>query len=180
MARTPLLDDDEQRTWRAFIDGSRLLRHRVEKAVQASGTVPAGYYDILVALSEAPGRRLRMGDLAAATLSSPSRLSHAVGKLQAAGWVERTACGVDGRGLDAVLTDAGLAALEAAVPVAAAAVREHFLDLMDDDERAVVAKVFARVREHVQSDLAACNRLGDEGACCPGDDETDEPDACDG
>ena len=103
-----------------------------------------------------------MGDLASATLSSPSRLSHAVGKLEAAGWVERRACGVDGRGLDAVLTDAGLAALQSALPVAASAVREHFLDVMDDDERAVVGEVFARVRDRLQADLAACPRLADD------------------
>ena len=162
------LDEHEQRVWRAFIDGSQLLRHRIERQVQQSVTVPAGYYGILVALSEAPGRRLRMGDLAAATLSSRSRLSHAVGRLEATGWVERTACGVDGRGLDAVLTAAGLAALESAVPVAAAAVREHFLDLMDDDERAVVGAVFERVRERLQGDPAACAELTDppDDACC--------------
>jgi DNA-binding MarR family transcriptional regulator len=149
MERPPMLDADELRTWRAFIDGSQLLQHRIGRALQESGTVPAGYYAILVALSEAPNRRMRMGDLAAATLSSPSRLSHAVGKLEAAGWVARTACGVDGRGLDAVLTDDGLAALESAVPVAAAAVREHFLDVMDRDERNVVTAVFERILERL-------------------------------
>jgi DNA-binding MarR family transcriptional regulator len=153
-----MLDERESRAWRAFIDGSGLLRARIEREVQQSATVPAGYYGILVALSEAPGRRMRMGDLADATLSSPSRLSHAVGRLEAAGWVERRACGIDGRGLDAVLTDAGLATLEAAVPVAAAAVREHFLDLMDGDERATVQAVFERVAERLRPDVG--------GGCC--------------
>ena len=106
-----------------------------------------------------------MGDLAAATLSSPSRLSHAVGKLEAAGWVERTACGVDGRGLDAVLTDAGLATLEAAAPVAASAVREHFLDLLDDDERAVVTTVFERLRDQLCGD-GECDAADDAADGC--------------
>jgi DNA-binding MarR family transcriptional regulator len=166
----PTLDEQESQLWRAVIDGSQLLRTRIEREVQRSATVPAGYYGILVALSEARGRRMRMGDLATATLSSPSRLSHAVDKLEAAGWVERRACGGDGRGLDAVLTDAGLDALRSAVPVAASAVREHFLDVMDDDERAVVGAVFARVRDRLRADLVACPRLGDgdgDGdACC--------------
>ncbi|MET0143229.1 MAG: MarR family transcriptional regulator [Ilumatobacteraceae bacterium] len=173
MARGPLLDGDEARTWRAFIDGSQLLRHRVERDVQMSAVVPAGYYGILVVLSEAPARRMRMGDLAAATLSSPSRLSHAVGKLESAGWVERRACGGDGRGLDAVLTDEGLAALEATVPIAAAAVREHFLDLMDDEERATVTAVFERIRQHLHDQLDGCSELADPactgGPACPGD-----------
>jgi len=162
--RRSTLDAGEARTWRAVIDGTQLLRARIEKELARSGTVPAGYYGILVALSEAPGRRLRMGDLADATLSSPSRLSHAVGRLEQAGWVERRACGGDGRGLDAVLTDDGLAALRSAVPVAAAAVRDHFLDLLDDDERAAVCAVFERVAERLRADpLAACPRLADRG-----------------
>jgi len=150
-----MLDAEELRTWRAFIDGAQLLQHRIGRAVQESGTVPTGYYAILVALSEAPNRRMRMGDLAAVTLSSPSRLSHAVGKLEAAGWVERTACGVDGRGLNAVLTDDGLAALESAVPVAAAAVREHFLDVMDPHEREVVTAAFERILERLRPTCAS-------------------------
>lgn len=141
--------------WRAFIEGSQLVRHTIERDLERSDTVAPGYYGILVALSEAPGRRLRMGELADATLSSPSRLSHAVGKLERAGLVERTACGVDGRGLDAVLTDAGLAALESAVPVAANAVRAHFLDAMTPDERAVVGAVFERIRQRVRADMEA-------------------------
>ncbi len=171
MATRPTLDEHELAVWRAFIEGSQLLRHRIGRELQQSGTVPAGYYDILVKLSEAPGRRMRMGDLAAATLSSPSRLSHAVSKLQAAGWVAREACGADARGLHAVLTDAGLAALESAVPVAAGAVREHFLDVMDDTERAAVGAVFARIYERLQTDMGACPRLGDkddDGTCCGG------------
>jgi DNA-binding MarR family transcriptional regulator len=164
MERPPMLDPEELGTWRAFIDGSQLLQDRIGRALQDSGTVPPGYYGILVALSEAPHRRMRMGDLAAVTLSSPSRLSHAVGRLETSGWVVRTACGVDGRGLDAVLTDEGLAALESAVPVAAAAVREHFLDVMAPDERDVVAAVFARIRQRLHQDLAAGPCAGEAAA----------------
>jgi DNA-binding MarR family transcriptional regulator len=160
--RPARLDDDEIRAWRAVLDGTQLLRARIEREVQQAGTVPPGYYGILVALSESPHRRMRMRDLALATLSSPSRLSHAVGRLEAMGWVERRACGVDGRGLDAVLTAAGAEALDAAVPVAAAAVREHLLDVMDDEERATVAAVFGRVAERLRADLGDCTRLADK------------------
>ena len=75
--------------------------------MQRSATVPAAY----CGHPRRPVRGTRsppgMGDLATATLSSPSLLSHAVRKLEAAGWVERQACGVDGRGLHAVLTEDG-------------------------------------------------------------------------
>ena len=164
--RRPTLDEEESRVWRAFVDGSELVRDRIDREVQRSTAVPAGYARILVALAEAPDRRMRMGDLANATLSSPSRLSHAVGKLEAAGLVERTACGADGRGLHAVLTDAGHTAASSTLPAAAGAVREHFLDLLDDHELAVVGAVFSRIREHLGAEAsidAGC--CGDDGAC---------------
>src|SRR5207248_7130274 len=74
------------------------------------------YYQILVMLSEAPGRTLRMSELADKTWSSRSRLSHAVDRLEDRGWVQRLSCPSDKRGAFAVLTDAGYAVLEAAAP----------------------------------------------------------------
>src|SRR5262249_24592713 len=73
-------------------------------------------------------RSLRMSDLAQATASSRSRLSHAVDRLEGQGWVRRVHCATDKRGQFAVLTDAGLAALGAAVPGEAEGVRRHLLE----------------------------------------------------
>ena len=90
--------------------------------------IPHAYYEILVQLSEAPERRLRMSQLADRCLSSRSRLSHAVSRLEERGWVRRQVCAEDGRGQLAVLTDDGFAALEAAAPVHVARVRTHLFD----------------------------------------------------
>src|SRR5215216_1095128 len=112
MARRPRpLDEDEARAWRAVLDGTQLVRARIERELQRSGTVPPGYYGIPVALAEAPDR---------------------------------------------------------AVPVAATAVREHLLDVMDDDERATVAAVFGRVADRLRTELGMCARLVDKGDtdCC--------------
>lgn len=90
--------------------------------------MPHAYYVILVHLSEAPDRRLRMSELAEAAGSSRSRLSHAVGRLEQSGWVRREDCPTDRRGQLAVLTDQGFAALAAAAPGHVEGVRRHLFD----------------------------------------------------
>ena len=65
---TRWLDDDEQRTWRAFLTAERLLFDRLERQLQRDAGLPHAYYEILVRLSEAPGRTLRMSQLAESSL----------------------------------------------------------------------------------------------------------------
>ena len=75
---TRWLDQEEQRTWRSFITASRLFWDQVERQLQQCAGIPHAYYEILVRLSEAPEHTLRMSKLASTSLSSRSRLSHAV------------------------------------------------------------------------------------------------------
>src|SRR5689334_1764982 len=89
---TRWLDEEQQRTWRAFMLSHLLLFEQFERDLQREAGLPLAYYEIMVRLSEAPGRRLRMSDLAEKSQSSRSRLSHAVARLVAAGWVRREAC----------------------------------------------------------------------------------------
>jgi len=126
--QTRWLDDDERATWLAFVFGTRLFWDEVERDLQRDAQLPFGYYEILVMLSDAPGHTLRMSDLADATQSSRSRLSHAVARLEREGWVRREECPTDRRGANAVLTDAGFAALEAAAPSHVESVRRHLFD----------------------------------------------------
>ncbi len=119
----PWLTDEEQRVWRAYLQLTGLLTEHLDRELRRDAGLPHAYYQILAMLSEAPGRRLRMTELAAATWASPSRISHAIDRLEAAGWVEREPAPDDKRGQIAILTDAGLAKLEAAAPGHAAAVR---------------------------------------------------------
>jgi len=126
--QTRWLDDDERATWLSFVFGTRLFWDEVERDLQRDAQLPFGYYEILVMLSDAPGHTLRMSDLADATQSSRSRLSHAVARLEREGWVRREECPTDRRGANAVLTDAGFAALEAAAPSHVESVRRHLFD----------------------------------------------------
>src|SRR5690242_4821968 len=113
MAEPRWLDDDEQRTWRAFFAATQLFFDRLDRELQRDAGLPHAYYEILVWLSEAPDRSLRMSDLARRTRSSRSRLSHAVARLEERGLVTRRGCDTDRRGQIAALTDDGTAALRA-------------------------------------------------------------------
>lgn len=125
---TRWLDPDEQRTWRAYLAATRLIADGLDRQLQRDADMPHAYYEILVRLSEAPERTLRMGELADWTGSSRSRMSHAVARLVERGWVRREACPDDGRGQVATLTDAGFAALRDAAPGHVEAVRRHLFD----------------------------------------------------
>jgi DNA-binding MarR family transcriptional regulator len=122
------LDDEEQRTWRAFYSAATLLLDRLDRELQRDAGMPHAYYEILVVLSETPGRSLRMSELATKTRSSRSRLSHAVAKLEKTGWVERRDCPGDKRGQLAELTDDGFAALAGAAPGHVEDVRTFLFD----------------------------------------------------
>jgi DNA-binding MarR family transcriptional regulator len=127
---TRWLDPDEQRTWRTFLTASRALMDTLDRELQRDAGMPHAYYELLVRLSEAPERRLRMSELAEASGSSRSRLSHAVARLEASGWVRREDCPTDRRGQVAHLTDEGFAALAAAAPGHVEGVRRHLFDAL--------------------------------------------------
>ncbi|SCG72249.1 MarR family winged helix-turn-helix transcriptional regulator [Micromonospora coxensis] len=127
---TRWLDHDEQQTWRAFLTASRALMETLDRELQRDAGMPHAYYEILVRLSEAPQRRLRMSELAESTGSSRSRLSHAAARLEAAGWIRREECPTDRRGQIAVLTDDGFATLAAAAPGHVEGVRRHLFDAL--------------------------------------------------
>ena len=111
-----------------------LLFDALDRQLQRDAGIPHTYYEILVRLSEAPDRQLRMSVLADAARSSRSRLSHAVARLEERGWVRRFECATDKRGQVAELTDAGFAALAAAAPGHVAAVRANMIDLLSPEQ----------------------------------------------
>src|SRR5215217_6345135 len=133
-AATRWLDADEQRAWRAYMYSWMLLGDRLDRELVRESGISHAYYEILVQLSETPGRALRMSELAERCLSSRSRLSHAVSRLEERGWVRRQVCAEDGRGQLAVLTDEGFAALEGAAPVHVESVRTHLLDQLSPQQ----------------------------------------------
>ena len=145
------LDDDEQATWRTFLAATHLLMDRLDRELQAAAGIPHGYYEILVRLSEAPGRAVRMSDLADRCQSSRSRLSHAIARLEEQGWVRREAVPSDRRGAVAVLTDAGFTALEAAAPIHVEGVRRHLFDQLGPGQLEALAEISRVLYEHLEA-----------------------------
>jgi DNA-binding MarR family transcriptional regulator len=134
VAQTRWLDEEEQRIWRAFLAATQLLQDRLDRDLQCEAGMPHAYYEILVNLSEAPNRAMRMSDLAARSLSSRSRLSHAVAKLEELGWVKRQECPEDRRGAYALLTDQGFGVLEKAAHGHVEGVRAYLFDPLTSEQ----------------------------------------------
>lgn len=154
---TRWLDIDEQQTWRTFLTATQLLHAQLDRELQRDSGIPHAYYEILVRLSEAPGRVLRMSELADAADSSRSRLSHAVARLEEAGWVRRESCPTDRRGAFAHLTDEGFEALAEAAPAHVESVRRHLLDPLTPEQirqlREISEAIVNRLRCPVRTGL---------------------------
>jgi DNA-binding MarR family transcriptional regulator len=141
------LNDAEQHAWRTFIEGSWALHTRLEDELRATTGLSMNDYHVLVVLSEAPGHRLRMGELAGRLVFSPSRVTYQITSMVKRGLVRKQPCADDGRGQEAVLTTEGLTALRAAAPLHLVTVRESFIDHLDPGELEVVARVFEKIRK---------------------------------
>ncbi len=139
------LDPAQQRAWRAYMDGHQRLATELNRQLQRDSELSLAEYRILVLLSEAPERSLRMSELADGVLSSRSRLTHQIRRLEADGLVSRSTCLEDGRGVVAELTDEGYRRLEAAAPGHVEAVRKGFIDLLTPAQLDLVADIFTRI-----------------------------------
>ena len=151
MAETRWLDQDEQRVWRTFLEATQLFFDQLDRELQRDSGMPHAYYEVLVRLSEAEGHRLRMSQLADRSLSSRSRLSHAVRRLEEAGWVRREPCATDARGAIAVLADQGYAALAAAAPGHVEGVRRHLFDQLTPEQVTQLGEISQAVRDHLRT-----------------------------
>ena len=145
MTETRWLNTSEQQVWRLFLTATSALFGSLDRQLQSEAGIPHAYYEILVRLSEAPERTLRMRDLADRSSYSRSRLSHAVARLESMGWVRRTECADDRRGLLAVLTDEGFAALQSAAPGHVEAVRRLLLDPLTPEQVQQLGEISAAV-----------------------------------
>ncbi|NGO70956.1 MarR family winged helix-turn-helix transcriptional regulator [Streptomyces boncukensis] len=148
---TRWLTEDEQRAWRAHLDVSRLLMYQLEHDLQPFG-LTNNDYEILVNLSESEGHRMRMTDLASATLQSKSRLSHQITRMEKVDLVRREHCESDKRGLFAVLTDHGWDTMRNVAPHHVASVRRHFIDQLSLPDLTRYEAMLRPVAEKLRSD----------------------------
>jgi DNA-binding MarR family transcriptional regulator len=148
----------ELSTWRTFLRAHAQVTRRLEHDLLAEHDLPLASYDVLVQLSEAPDRRLRMTELAERVLLSRSGLTRLVDRLVRDGLVERQACPSDARGTLAVLTDAGRQRLAAAWPTHLRGVVDAVVGRLSEDELLVLGDLLGRLVDLAEPDGVA-------GAC---------------
>lgn len=142
------LDPREKEAWSGLASLVLLLPGRLEAPLQHAAGLTLFEYLTLSHISEAPVRRLRMGDLAYLANGSLSRLSNVVKRFEQRGWVLRSADPDDGRYTLAALTDAGYAVVVAAAPTHVRAVRELVLDRLTATDQAALARIAAKLQVH--------------------------------
>jgi DNA-binding MarR family transcriptional regulator len=147
MAEVRWLTKEQQRVWRNYLAATRMVESEIERQLQRDSRMPATYYEIMVSLSEAPDRTLRMSELAERNRFSRSRLSHAVARMEAAGWIERRECPSDKRGAFAVLTEEGFAVLADAAPGHVEQVRSLLFDVLTDEQIGQLGEICATIRK---------------------------------
>ncbi|HZG90859.1 MAG TPA: MarR family transcriptional regulator [Pseudonocardia sp.] len=120
-------------SWRSFLRAHAAITRALEAELLAEQQLSLAAYDVLVQLVEAPGRRLRMTELADAVLLSRSGVTRLVDRLEKAGLVSRCPVAGDGRGVAAELTEAGLNRLRTASRTHLSGVMRHFVEPLGDD-----------------------------------------------
>jgi DNA-binding MarR family transcriptional regulator len=146
-----------------FVEAHAGFSGRLEGLLAQSNGLSVQWFDVLMRLVRSPGHRLRMSDLAAQSTLSPSGLTRAVDRLEAAGLVRREACPSDRRGAFAVLTDAGAARINAAVPTHLEHLRDLFGAVYSPDEVETLTSLLRRLRDEVNP---AAARASDPRLLC--------------
>jgi DNA-binding MarR family transcriptional regulator len=146
------LDEEQQRTWRAWLTVSEVLPRVLDAQLQRDAGISHAAYVVLAMLSESPGRSRRMSDLARRANQSQSRLSHTVARLEERGWVRRERSAEDGRGNVAVLTDEGWDVVRSVAPGHVEAVRAALFDPLTGVQTQALREALEVVLEKLDPD----------------------------
>jgi DNA-binding MarR family transcriptional regulator len=141
------LDEPQQHSWRALVMGMTLLMDRLDADLRRHFDVSLAEYEILVRLSERPGRQLRMAQLADAMAHSRSRVTHTVARMEKADLVARTSSAEDGRGIVCGMTPHGFELLQAMAPVHVNGVRDYLVDLASPEDFEALGRVMNTVAD---------------------------------
>ena len=138
--------------WRTFLTAHARVTALLEDELQRERELPLTWYDVLLHLREAPERRLRMTELAAAVLLSKSGLTRLVDRMYAAGLVNRSPDGDDRRGRWVMLTAQGMKRLREAGPVHVRGINRHFIDYLTPEAAQGMTEALARIVEAAESE----------------------------
>lgn len=151
MAKVDPLNETEEAFWRALMRIVLALPRRLDGDLVRTVGITANEYTTLMCLSEAPGRELRMADLANAAALSASRMTRLVDDLQIRGLVTKRASTEDARGTIAKLTPAGLGKLKQAWPAHLASVRDRVFDHVDPGTVTKTAQALAEIAAQLEA-----------------------------
>ena len=157
------LTAEQQTQWRSFRGGAARLFAALEHELEQQTGLSTHEYEVLVRLSEAPGRTLRMAQLADNIAHSRSRLTHTIRRMEESGLVARVPCEEDARGVNATMTDKGWETLVAAAPGHVQSVRDHLVDVLTPEQFAALGDAMETVRLHLTG--GACHVEGEADAC---------------
>jgi DNA-binding MarR family transcriptional regulator len=154
-ARDPRLE-----TWRSFLQAHARLFRRLDEELRAGHGISLPEYDALLQLAQAPGRRLRMSQLAGQVLLSKSGVTRMVDRLVADGLVERSQCSTDARGAEAVLTELGLDRFRVAARTHLDGVDRYFLTAVDPADLEVVERAMSAINRRTADGADADDASG--------------------
>ncbi|MET8760798.1 MarR family transcriptional regulator [Lentzea sp. NPDC004782] len=147
MANARWLSAEERDAWHHFVQAYHLLERQIEQQLQRDAGLSHAQYNVLAVLSEQPGNRMRMTELARRVVVSKSSLTYQIGKLEKSGLVRREPHESDERGIVAVLTDAGKELLNATAPGHVETVRAYLIDLFTPGQLAQLGSFMQVVHE---------------------------------
>lgn len=142
---------DQLRSWRVFIETAEQVRRTMESRLQDESGLSTGDYGVLLALSEAPNRRIRSSALAEQVGWERSRLSHHLGRMEKRGLIGREECATDSRGADVVLTQDGAATFRRASAPHLRAIQETFVDALSPAQLAALEDAALALRSHLSA-----------------------------
>lgn len=146
-----LLSEAQMRAWRAFLGASTLVSARLNHELDEAAAISMYEYEILVRLFESEAGRVRMSQLADQVSYSRSRLTHTVGRLERAGYVLRSSCPNDRRGVYAHLTKAGYEFLAQTAPIHLDGVRRHLINRFTPSELATLTELLEKITTDADS-----------------------------
>jgi DNA-binding MarR family transcriptional regulator len=152
------LNPREMKAWRSYITTVRRMFEALESDLSPHNLSNSDY-EVLVHLSEAESKRLRMSDLAEIAMLSKSRLSHRMKVMEREGWVKREACKEDRRGSWAVMTDKGWKTLVKAAPDHTESIRNRFIDHLTVKDQEDLARIFDRVHTQLRQQYVEENEV---------------------
>ena len=158
IARSLSPRDSRVGTWRDFLTAHARLERMLDDDLRAEHDISLAEYDALLQLAEAPGRRLRMHQLADRVLLSRSGVTRLIDRLVRDGSVERDTCQTDARGAEAVLTAAGLERLRIAAPTHLRGIADHFVDAIHPSDLEAVGRAMRDILAGLVTDVALEDR----------------------